>query len=928
MKPIFKRLLSCVLSATMAVSAIPIVSAHAAEGAESYPYTMFAASSAEGAITINSGNFCVNGNVATNGTIISSGNMNVNGIRAENADESMIFIFNRIDNQYFSASNVDEHNEDYTLEELNININVPTEVQGEATLTGNININNALKALEDINLYGEVKNTNESVIFSKYGDIIIDSQNVNLNGLVYAPFGSVTITAQNLNLNNVVIIAERIVLTCPNVNANNSSNVSSFVGTASEPLDIPYDEWQYMKDEDENDFPDFFENPDNWRILKDTDGDQLPDCVEQFIGTDAALVDSDGDMLNDYYEVFLTGTDPVLPDTDNNGVADGDEDFDTDGLTNYQEYVQGTSPWNSDSDSDDLTDGDEVNIYSTNPLEPDTDFDGLSDSDEIALGTNPNLPDTDGDGILDGEERFAQTFMYNVESEDCAVEQVIVSMEGTGNLQNTMSIDNIMDKDIICSGVVGLVGVPFSIETSAAFYSSGGTSFDAALRKSIDILQASSGGTRKRIILLSDGYSSVSDSILTELKEDYIKVYTVGIGNCSDSVLRQIATETGGEYIKAYKASELISIYSDLGFNDDFDTTDTDGDKLYDTVESAGIRLENGNIIYTDPTTKHTDSDGLEDGEEIDPTPLKSSKTVYNDDGTVKTVKGYYFIMKSDPRKEDTDGDGINDYKETNGLTFTNPEGNENEYEGEPLKKGLADGIVGNLTIVSDNSSQAKFWDGHAFLLYESYINDTLDFSGFARGFKYTEDGDGTIKNNWNETPVGDYKISPNRVISIGNYSSGDDGWADISGSSGSGSSGSSSSSGSGSSTGEGNGIHFNMELRLLYSSEDGTEEGAYVRSYGNNAALTQPITANQLESMLEYENTVNHYNFVGNNCAEIAGKSWNKAFDDDIDFRIWTSTPTPAALKKSIENRSGNFKISFHSNEWKDYINKEVVDW
>ena len=1096
MKPIFKRLLSCVLSATMAVSAIPIVSAHAAEGAESYPYTMFAASSAEGAITINSGNFCVNGNVATNGTIISSGNMNVNGIRAENADESMIFIFNRIDNQYFSASNVDEHNEDYTLEELNININVPTEVQGEATLTGNININNALKALEDINLYGEVKNTNESVIFSKYGDIIIDSQNVNLNGLVYAPFGSVTINAQNLNLNNVVIIAESIVLTCPNVNANNSSNASSFVGTTSDPLDIPYGEWQYMKDENENDFPDFFENPDNWKLLKDTDGDQLPDCVEQFIGTDATLVDSDSDMLDDYYEVFVTGTDPVLPDTDNNGIADGDEDFDTDGLTNYQEYVRGTSPWDSDSDSDDLSDGDEVNIYSTNPLEPDTDNDGLSDSDEIALGTNPNLPDTDGDGILDGEERFAQTFVYNVESEDCAVEQVIVSMEGTGNLQNTMSVDNIMDKDVICGGVVGLVGVPFAIETtsefesatlsfkidqsklgktdfddllflwydednhnfveldtiydetnstvsvetthfsrymvvdkyswfeawskelnytsityeksavysvlavdcsgsmsscdpitiippnsapykpvyscerqkavsgftnaldsddkaaivtfessastvcgltdntydlywgSAAFYSSGGTSFDAALRKSIDILQASSGGTRKRIILLSDGYSSVSDSILTELKEDYIKVYTVGIGNCSDSVLRQIATETGGEYIKAYKASELISIYSDLGFNDDFDTTDTDGDKLYDTVESAGIRLENGNIIYTDPTTKHTDSDGLEDGEEIDPTPLKSSKTVYNDDGTVKTVKGYYFIMKSDPRKEDTDGDGINDYKETNGVTFTNPEGNENEYEGEPLKKGLADGIVGNLTIVSDNSSQAKFWDGHAFLLYESYINDTLDFSGFARGFKYTEDGDGTIKNNWNETPVGDYKISPNRVISIGNYSSGDDGWADISGSSGSGSSGSSSSSGSGSSTGEGNGIHFNMELRLLYSSEDGTEEGAYVRSYGNNAALTQAITANQLESMLEYENTVNHYNFVGNNCAEIAGKSWNKAFDDDIDFRIWTSTPTPAALKKSIENRSGNFKISFHSNEWKDYINKEVVDW
>ena len=36
MKPIFKRLLSGVLSATMTVSAIPIVSAHAEESAESY----------------------------------------------------------------------------------------------------------------------------------------------------------------------------------------------------------------------------------------------------------------------------------------------------------------------------------------------------------------------------------------------------------------------------------------------------------------------------------------------------------------------------------------------------------------------------------------------------------------------------------------------------------------------------------------------------------------------------------------------------------------------------------------------------------------------------------------------------------------------------------------------------------------------------
>lgn len=235
-----KRLLSSIVDTAIIVSMFSTFPA-VAETGDKCPYTIFAGSSEEVAITINAGNFCVNDNVATNGTIVSSGNMNINGTKAENANESMIFIFDKIDSQYFSTNNVEEFTEDYTLEEINININTPTEVMGETILTGNININTALKSLEDVNLYGEVKNTNDSVIFSKYGDIIIDSQNVNLNGLVYAPFGDVEVTAQNLNLNNVVIIADTITLNCPNVNANYSGNVAEFVGTVSEPLDIPVD---------------------------------------------------------------------------------------------------------------------------------------------------------------------------------------------------------------------------------------------------------------------------------------------------------------------------------------------------------------------------------------------------------------------------------------------------------------------------------------------------------------------------------------------------------------------------------------------------------------------------------------------------------------------------------------------------------------
>ena len=488
----FKRILSGVLSAAMAFSAVPIVSANAEESMESYPYTLFAASSDEGAIKINANNFCVNGNVATNGTIVSSGNMNINGIRTESAEESMIFIFDKIDNQYFSASNVDEHDEDYILDEINININVPTEVQGEATLTGNININNALKALEDVNLYGEVKNTNDSVIFSKYGDIVIDSQNVNLNGLVYAPFGSVTINAQNLNLNNVVIIAESIVLTCPSVNANNSNNASSFVGTTSEPLDIPYDEWQYMKDKNENDLPDFFENPDNWGLLKDTDGDHLPDCVEQFLGTDANLVDTDGDLLDDYYEVFVTYTDPTKPDSDDNGIDDGDEDFDSDGLTNFEEYTHKTDPWSDDSDDDGLKDGEEVNTYFTDPLKNDTDDDGLEDGEEIYLadfGFLPTNPDSDGDGILDGDERFEQTIEQDINADDdkiSAVTKVSVTFDCPGIIDKYVTLKNMYNVDMLSSNVVGMVGAPIDITSTVDFdYATITFTYDEALLNGI-----------------------------------------------------------------------------------------------------------------------------------------------------------------------------------------------------------------------------------------------------------------------------------------------------------------------------------------------------------------------------------------------------------------------------------------------------------
>ena len=66
------------------------------------------------------------------------------------------------------------------------------------------------------------------------------------------------------------------------------------------------------------------------------------------------------------------------------------QDLDKDGLKNSEELNAKTDPLNPDSDNDGLKDGDEVLVYKTNPLSADTDNDGFSDYVEImVLKMNP-----------------------------------------------------------------------------------------------------------------------------------------------------------------------------------------------------------------------------------------------------------------------------------------------------------------------------------------------------------------------------------------------------------------------------------------------------------------------------------------------------------------------------------------------------------
>ena len=200
----------------------------------------------------------------------------------------------------------------------------------------------------------------------------------------------------------------------------------------------------------------------------DADNDGLPDYMEMVLGTNLNNKDTDSDGLLDGYEVLTLGTDPLKADTDGNGVKDSDEDADGDKLTNLEEYKLDTSPINPDTDGDGLNDYEEVYTYHTDPLNADTDGDTLSD--DVALGFSPLLKDTDSNGILDCDEKIKQEITQEIKNEEAPqISEVQVSFEGTGNISNTTTIENIYGKDILSSEVVGLIGAPVEITTTSEF---------------------------------------------------------------------------------------------------------------------------------------------------------------------------------------------------------------------------------------------------------------------------------------------------------------------------------------------------------------------------------------------------------------------------------------------------------------------------
>ena len=141
MKSKNKKILSGMFSLLMVSNLLTSVPASAMEE-EYFPYMFYAASENDGAVTVNAGGVCFNGNAGAKGTISATAeNSNLNGRLDDCADIDISFVGNALDKTYFSNNELVCEPGDYTIEELNINVNVPMDISGNATLNGNSNIN-------------------------------------------------------------------------------------------------------------------------------------------------------------------------------------------------------------------------------------------------------------------------------------------------------------------------------------------------------------------------------------------------------------------------------------------------------------------------------------------------------------------------------------------------------------------------------------------------------------------------------------------------------------------------------------------------------------------------------------------------------------------------------------------------------------------
>ena len=330
-------------------------------------------------------------------------------------------------------------------------------------------------------------------------------------------------------------------------------------------------------------------------LSPDTDGDTLPDGDEQTLGTDPTVndadkvLDDDGDGLVNFIEddgwdvttfavsttggvqgvtttihvtpsktdkdsdddtlsdkeEFILGTNPLLADTDGDGISDLNEVTIVNNPNGTRTITLLYNPLDADMDNDKRSEGAELNtpilvsVFGTTPYEvfsdpkkADADNDTLVDGDELFRGTDPTLFDTDGDnpGIGDAREIVLGT---NPLRKDQKVTVVVSQLQLSGTEAEdgeTGANDDLEIYGTINLGKTGSLVAIFTRDNTNYITMSGGTIFAINVTKSYILLEGES------LTIQNSGFRDYDASSGDDPFDDASKVFNFPFGSEAGSI--------------------------------------------------------------------------------------------------------------------------------------------------------------------------------------------------------------------------------------------------------------------------------------------------------------------------------------------------------------------------------------------------------
>ncbi|MCW1884665.1 hypothetical protein OKA04_07975 [Luteolibacter flavescens] len=492
----------------------------------------------------------------------------------------------------------------------------------------------------------------------------------------------------------------------------------------------------------------------------DADGDQIPKLWEDYYAfmSDSnaadATADQDGDGLNNRGE-FLAGTDPTNPDTDGDGLTDGQE------VNTFH-----SNPLLTDSDGDGLTDGQEAGPggYGTDPAKADTDGDGFSDYIEVmaATPTNPLLNTSNpanvtatkpatlvGGDLTDpennGNDSTPTGTNFNWSHIQASVNGTFLGTSGEGAFSVFDNKVNVAGSKWLLNGFTSpqWIQVKFDTHTSLTGFSltSGGDFPERdplvwEIQGSTEDVNANP--TKWKTIFRWDygqppwtNAERARTYLVTLPKKTlpyrWIRFQVNSLRSGTTFQLDEI--EYFGERTNADADGDQIpKLWEDYyAFMSDSNAADALADQDGDGLNNRGEYLAG-----TDPTVADSDGDGLSDGLEVNTYQTNPLAADTDGDGLTDFQEVGPGGYGTDPKKADTDGDGFSDFAEVNNVPPTDPKSATSApYRVTILGTGNGSLIGADLTDPEDDINDGLTTTSNAgsgFNWVASYTNSTKNY--------------------------------------------------------------------------------------------------------------------------------------------------------------------------------------------------------